>query len=318
MSGTDDVASRLIASLEAEAEIIDRGEFTIDETKARDKLRDHQLADPDAWVLLLVELASLLGAKAIYFDYTEPERTAVHFRSAPFAHEQLAEPLSGVFASVDAELAASEHARRRAWQKLAIAINALLGPSRRVELIQVDAAGSGVRAIWSGDPQGRFALEPATLDPEFAGTHVRVMFDDADHVERERALLRRACRHSPLLVMAGAEKLSFGWKSVFESKRESTRDDEDPAMPATTPIRDADFRTIGVAACLPGRANARVRVQTNGVFAEDIELEGCRRGFVALVDLDLARDLSQSQVLRDAAFDRMLAIVRATHDTMTR
>lgn len=309
------VASRLIASLEAEAEIVDRGAFTIDQTKAREKLRDYQLADAHAWVLLVVELATLLGAKAVYFDYTQPESTNIHFRATALSREQLAEPLAGVFASVDGELPASERAARRGWQKLAIAVNALLGRALRIEIESLDAQGRGTRASWSGDEQGRFSLDEVERDAELAGNHLRVAFGETSHVEAERELLRRACRRAPVLVMAGSVKLSFGWKSHFEVRGD---DDEAPSVAPTTPIRDADFRMIGLAAQLPTRTPARLRVQTNGVLAEDIELEGLRRGFTAIADLDLARDLSQSQVLRDAAFEHMLTLVRTTHDAMAR
>ncbi|MFV8755688.1 hypothetical protein ACNOYE_34485 [Nannocystaceae bacterium ST9] len=314
MSGTpSDVANRLIASLEAGAEIVDRGEFTIDATKARDKLRDYQLADPDAWVLLVVELATLLGAKAVYFDYTEPRLTQIRFRSPGLAREELAEPLAGVFASTEAGRA-SERARRRAWQKLAIATNALLGRAERVEMTCLDDAGKGPRVRWAGEA---FELDELALDPEQSGNALLVGFADERHVERETALLRRACRCSPILVMAGSEKLSQGWKAMFQSTRRRDDDSPAPEVPTFT-IRDDDFRALGLAAKLHSREPARVRIQTNAVFAEDIELEGLRKGFAAIVDLDLARDLSQSQVLRDEAFDRTIALVRAAHDQIHR
>lgn len=287
-----DVVDRLIASLEADAEMVDHGEFTIDQAKARDKLRDYQLADADAWVLLVVELAALLGARAVYFDYTEPEQTQVRFRSRGFAREQLAEPLSGVFAT-------------GAWQKLAIACSALLGRAEVIELACLDTAGKGPQMRWTGDPEGKVELDDIERDAEQAGNHLRVVLDDRNHIERETELLRRACRCSPLLVMAGSEKLSWGWRAVFEA-----------SAIATTEIRDDDFRSLGLAGQLPGGAKARLRIQTNGVFAEDIELDGCRPGFVAITDLDLVRDLAQRQVLRDAAFERMLGFVRRTHDQL--
>jgi hypothetical protein len=310
------VASRLIASLEAEAQIVDHGAFTIDQAKAREKLRDYQLVNVHGWTLLVVELATLLGAKAVYFDYTTPTTTKIHFRAPPLSGEQLADPFAGVFASFEGELAAGERAARRASQKLAIAVHALVGRAQRIELESLDAHGRGTRARWSGDEQGRFALEPVERDAELAGNHLRVEFGETSHVERERELLRTACRRAHVLVMAGSEKLSFGWKSDFELPGGDDDEDAAPSVAATTPIRDADFRMIGLAAQLPTREPARLRIQTNGVLAEVLELEGLRKGFSALVDLDLARDLSQSQVLRDAGFERMLALVRATHDAM--
>jgi hypothetical protein len=313
-----DVAKSLIASLEAEAEMVDRGEFTIDQAKARDKLRDYQLVDPHAWVLLVVELASLLGARAVYFDYTQPDRTQVHFRSGGFAREQLAEPLSGVFAATQ-QGTSLERARRSAWQKLAIALNALLGRAKRIELACLDSQGRGPRMCWTGDPDGRVAIDEIERDAEESGNHMTVVFDDReDHVERETAQLRRGCRYSSLLVMAGGEKISYGWKALFEPERERDDDEEDETPPVeTVPIRDDDFRSLGLAALTSSRAKARLRVQANGVFAEDIELDGFRKGFLAIADLELARDLAQSQVLRDEAFERMLGFVRAAHDRIS-
>lgn len=319
MSGEpSDAVERLIASLEAEAEMVDHGEFTIDHAKARDKLRDYQLADPHAWVLLVVELAALLGARAVYFDYAMPEQTQIRFRSGGLAREQLAEPLSGVFATTEG-VGASERARRSAWQKLAIAMNALLGRATRIELACLDAMGKGPRMTWTGDPEGGVVLDEIERDAELAGNHLSVVLGDrGEHVERETSVLRRACRCSPLLIMAGSEKLSHGWKALFEpERRPGDHDDEAPAI-ATTAIRDDEYRSLGLAAQMPSRAKARLRVQANGVFAEDIELDDCRPGFMAIADLDLARDLAQNQVLRDAAFERMLGWVRAAHDQIHR
>jgi hypothetical protein len=298
-----DVVERLIASLEADAEMIDHGEFTIDQGKARDKLRDYQLADADAWVLLVVELAALLGARAVYFDYTEPGQTQVRFRSRGFEREQLAEPLSGVFAARDGASPA-ERSRRTAWQKLAIACSALLGRATMIELACLDAEGKGARMLWTGDPEGKVELDEIERDADQAGNHLRVALEDRGHVERETELLRRACRFSSLLVMAGSETVSRGWKAMFAEPE------------ATTPIRDEDFRSLGLAAQVRSNTLAQLCIQTNGVLAEYVLLKGFRPGFSAIADLDLTRDLAQRQVLRDAAYERMLALVRATHDQM--
>jgi hypothetical protein len=56
------VAGSLLAELEAGGQLIDTGSFTIDSQQARAKLREYLLADPHAYVLLLVEAAVLGGA----------------------------------------------------------------------------------------------------------------------------------------------------------------------------------------------------------------------------------------------------------------
>ncbi len=311
----NEVAGRLIAELEAEAELVDpHGEFSIDQAKAREKLTAYQLADPDAWVLVLVEFAALLGAKAVYFDYTEPERTQIRFRARSLGREQLAEPLNGVFAAAPSGDDPVERAGQRAWAKLAVVCNALLRRAKRIELVWLDAAGKGLRTCWAG-PAGssRFELDELMRDTEQAGNTMIVEFADHDrsHAERETALLRRACRTSSLLIMAGSEKLSHGCKAMFERGPERTSE------PTTQSIRDDDFRLLGLAARIGTRTKPRLRIQTNGVFAEDIDLDGYPSGFVAIVDLDLSRDLAQNLVLRDAAFERMLGFVRATRDQMS-
>ena len=49
MSTEPDVAEGLIAGLEAEAAFVELGAFGIDVAKAREKLRDYQLADPELY-----------------------------------------------------------------------------------------------------------------------------------------------------------------------------------------------------------------------------------------------------------------------------
>ncbi len=312
-SGTSSVAERLIASLEAEAEMVDHGAFTLDHAKAREKLREYQLVAPDFWVLLVVELAALLGAKAVYFDYTEPALTQVRFRCRGFGPAELGDPMSGVFVSTEG-VGSIERSRRRAWQKLAIAYNALLGLGpRRVELACLDEQGKGLRMRWTGDSTGAVEVDKLERSPDEGGNTLIVEFGErgsSERIERERKWLREHCRHSPLLVMAGSDRLSFGCKALFESK------EGEPEL-ETFAIRDEDLRSIGIGSHTGSGRRPTLRLQTNGVFAEEMVLpDGFRNGFLAIVDLDLARDLSQSQVLRDAQLTRTLEWVRAAHDEM--
>lgn len=62
--GTSDVAAELIGELVSEGTQVDEGGFTLDPTKALEKLRAFQLAEREAWVLFLVEAAALAGASA--------------------------------------------------------------------------------------------------------------------------------------------------------------------------------------------------------------------------------------------------------------
>ena len=58
-------AAELIAGLQSDAEFDSDGGFSLDREKAREKMRQFQLADPHRYVLLLVEAAVLRGATTI-------------------------------------------------------------------------------------------------------------------------------------------------------------------------------------------------------------------------------------------------------------
>lgn len=75
----DDVLRELQASGRVDSE----GEFTLDRAKAREKLRRYQLADPRAYVLELVQAASLKGATRVRFDIDSRDMV-MEFDGRPF------------------------------------------------------------------------------------------------------------------------------------------------------------------------------------------------------------------------------------------
>lgn len=58
---------------------------------------------------------------------------------------------------------------------------------------------------------------------------------------------------------------------------------------------------------------ARLLVLSHGLLIESIDLSDGQRGFLAVVDVPLPRDLSQTVVTRSHEFDAMLASVYAAH-----
>jgi len=76
--------------------------------------------------------------------------------------------------------------------------------------------------------------------------------------------------------------------------------------------------TVGVVAMrYGGGLPAELSIVTNGVLAERVMLDDERPAapdFAAIVDLDLAKDLGQTKVLRGPAYEAVLAAVWALHD----
>ena len=72
------------------------GEFSIDAARARDKLRDFQLADPRLYVALVVQAATLAGAGRIDFTLDSDDLIAA-FDGHPFAADDLADLYAHVF-----------------------------------------------------------------------------------------------------------------------------------------------------------------------------------------------------------------------------
>ena len=55
----------LLERLRGESKLAARGSFTLDRERAREKMRQFQLADPHRWILLLVRAALLRGAGTV-------------------------------------------------------------------------------------------------------------------------------------------------------------------------------------------------------------------------------------------------------------
>jgi hypothetical protein len=301
----------LLAKLREAGAVEAKGRFTLDSDKAREKLRQYQLADPHRYVLLLVEAMVLAGARKLEFQI-DADDVRLRCFCRPFRHEQLDDLYASLFVELDASLDERERAHLRGLQQLAFALNSAMALNPRfIRVESIDADGQGVVLVL--EPERPDRLERITGCEPGTRVHVRDRFRPGLLVEffrsvggnvAEQQLLRKHCRWSPATIELDGRVISgpleFDGEYWFAE-----------------PVVDNE-RTIGRAAIhlvpTPGSGQlgpAHVELLCNGVWVERVELERMITGFAAIIDDDqLRRDVSQNQILRDAAFERVLAALR--------
>ncbi len=304
----------LLTKLRAGGELEAVGRFTLDSKKAREKLRQYQLADPHRYVLLLVEAMTLAGAHKLDFSVdTDDVRLTCFCR--PFSYEQLADIYASLFVDVDATLDERARGHLRGLQQLAYALNSAMALNPRfIRVESVDAEGHGVRLVL--EPERPDQLERIEAGEPGTRIHVRDRLRPGLMVEflrslgsgvAEHKLLRKHCRWSSTVA------------TVLDGKTISGPLEFDGETWFAEPILDKAGQMLGRAAihCLPPGAGqpgpAYADLVFNGVWIERVSLERMVAGFAAIVtDAGLNRDVSQGQVLRDAVFEQVVEVLRAS------
>jgi hypothetical protein len=300
MSETDKrgggVAEQLIAALTREAELVDDGAFTLDPSKAREKLREYQLANAHGYILLLVESAWIARASSI--DLSCGRTSIAEFRGVSLTRTQLENVFTSVFLDTS-ELRGEALAAARIQQLLGIAGNAALslGPER-IEIDNVDAEGRRNRLTVSTD--GSFSCE--SIGDDTPGRTRFVVSDsrETDRDDHEVAIIRERCRYASFVVNLYGQRVSAGPRRAMLGLR-------------TERIRLDDGSIIGLAARRPEAKPGTLLLLTRGVLSEAITLDDAEPGFIAVADTDLRKDLSQRGVLRGEGFDAIIRAVMRAH-----
>lgn len=292
------VADRLISALVDEGRFVDDGNFSLDPSKALEKLRGFQLAEPHAYVLLLVEAAVIAGASSV--ELSCGPTTIAEYVGTPLTRTELENVFNAVFVATDA-LAGEALAVARIQQLFGVAANAALslGP-RRIEIESCDRDGR-VHRVTIANGAG-IACERVEDRPSIVGrTRFCVVDDrDSDRDDREVALIRERCHFSNFTINLYGRPMNAGHRRALVGLR-------------TERVRLTDGTSIGLAGLRPEREPAKLLLLTRGVLAETLTLERARPGFLAVVEVDLRKDLSQRGVLRGPEFDEVLAAVLRAH-----
>ncbi len=295
-----DVAAGLIAALAADgAEVRDGspGRFRLDVARAREQLREHQLAEPERYICLIVEIAALVGAKLIQIASDINELRAGFF-GASFSSAELEHLADALFIDLGgAEVDERERRRRRALQLLALLGPAALRAGARELALR---SGPGCLRVRVEDGEERWSFEREL--GRAAGTSLTLRFGwRVPGLE----LLRERCRHSRLPIYLDGERISLGPEAAF------TRDHHRPAVDPIAVLDDEGVE-IGEATITTTSEDGKgwIELLTNGWLVERVELPGGASGLHAVVEVDLRRDLAQAKVIRDAAFEAVLDAVR--------
>jgi hypothetical protein len=285
------VASKLIDALAREGHYVDDGAFTLDPSKARDKLRTYQLVNAHAYILLLVESAWIAKTSAI--ELSCGSVSVAEFMGVSLTHAQLENVFTSVFLDTSA-LRGPALAAARIQQLLGIAANAALslGPEW-IEIENVDAEGRHNRLTIT--THGGVNLERIGEGPPGRTRFVVRGTRGDDRQQREVELIRERCCYASFAVNLYGQRMSHGpRRALLGLRTERLR------------LRGS---TIGLAGRRPESEPGKLLLVTRGVLAETITLEDAYKGFLAVVDVDLRKDLSQHGVLRDQAFDEVMAVV---------
>lgn len=188
-------------------QLVKRGEFTLDEQRAREKMAKFQRADPRAYVLSLVAAAHACGARSVLFDPGAHE-TRVCFDGRSYDAEDFEQLFGAQFTSAHSD-------RLDARKELALAVHS--------------ACALEPRHVTVRSGRCRYTLTPSrepSLETDLSlhkGTEVRVdeplrmaslgrwyrswtdQLAEGDH-------LRRGALHSELSVFVGDERISADFK----------------------------------------------------------------------------------------------------------
>jgi hypothetical protein len=289
----DDAALALVSQLEAEARFVDAGKFTLDSHKAREKLAAYQLAEPERYVLFLVEAAHLLQSCTNVAFTIEDQLTRVVFEGVELKRAELQGCFDALFVDVtelDPESARRLHGR----QRLALAINAALGlPRARIEMCSMLAGEESMRVVI--DEQAHVQTHALPSSSSTAALVVEIHHEAG--WPKQQAVLRENAGYATVPMQLNGNRIGGGLADLC----------------ATIEIRDADGRVVGQAGWCAARARqglAMVAFVANGVIVETQSEPELPVGVLAVLDAnDLARDISQSKLQRDETFQRRVEAV---------
>jgi hypothetical protein len=227
-------ADELIAGFATDAQFDSDGSFSLDREKAREKMRQFQLADPHRYVLLLVEAAVLRGATTIVFDI-DADDMQMRFDAA-LSWADLDELYGALFINRTTD-------EIRARRELALACNAVMALNPRWVRIEsfTRAEGSGGEGALSGigaelrsdskdeitkldKPTREFEDMPHTwtfihVKERFRpGLLVRFLRDMGGSIPEEQ-LLRSRCQYAATSITLDGVRISEGLPSKLVCAR---------------------------------------------------------------------------------------------------
>lgn len=288
---------RLTAELRAAGTAAGEGGFSLDREKAREKLRQFQLADPHRWVLLVVQALVARGATSIHVQI-DADDVHVFGDGAPLSREDFDELYSSMWAT-------SEH--RPGLRELALATNAVMALNPRyLRVDSGDGRGQGVRLELRPGVADR--IDP--LDSPPVGTHVHAkerfrpgllvrFMRSREGVLPEQAILRERCGWADVAISLGQQRVSAGVAAML------------PEAIAVTSGALHGWVAFDPAGTIGTMSVVRLGVLLAQHALPHPNFAGAR---AVLIADRLRTDASMSDVVRDGEYDAFVAALASAHD----
>lgn len=293
-------AARVVARLEAEGACVEGpSEFSVDLAQGGQKVLAYALARSEDWAPRLVEVAVLLASAAVEFEISASRARVVMEASGflPAEYARVGTIGGGAVGGDTVGDGTVGGARERALVQLGFALIGL-AQSNAAEVEIAATSPEGERVTWVRRPGGADHISVGrSADSRFT---LSVQFAQRSRA-RSRAVhdaLTHRCRWSNFDVRVGGRRISTGHESAVS----------DPVTLARVAL---DGREVGVCGFCD-RRDAQILVFVHGVLAEVLPVDWTP-GFVAIVDVDLPRDILQTRVLRGPAFDELMRVVTDAH-----
>ncbi|MDY0000805.1 MAG: hypothetical protein RBU30_05885 [Polyangia bacterium] len=286
---------KLIAQLDEAGLERETGGFTLDRDKAREKMRQFQLADPHRYVLELVQAAVRKGATGIRFD-VDADDMRMRFDGRPFTLEDFEHLYNTLLGRV--ELAEAEAVRQ-----LALGLNAAMALNPR--WIRVWSGNGGVGAHLEMKPGQEDRFEEAKGMADGTLIHVKgrfrpglavTFFQNLKGALPEEALLRERCGYSMVQIDLEGKILSRGLGL--------------PGLVGQVPFEDGEVSgTLGWAPNDP--KDATIHLVKDGVWISTHMKKGEAKCLVAVLDCPgFRKDVSQLDVVMDDTYKAAMSSLK--------
>ena len=285
--------SDLVNELISAGALDSRGVFTVDASKAREKLERFRLADPLGYVVELVQAAGLSGTTHVDVEVTA-SLLRMRFDGRVFSEADLH--------NLESTMMVVNRADHPARQQLALGVSAAQALKPRLVIVQsgqtklvIDENGDRFEAVGPLDAPFTTLIE---IQESFRLGLFVEFFRGAFGMQKAERMLAQRCRHARFKVCVNGTVVS-GQPAPCDGQIDTL----DGGMVGACGFR---FGSLEPARLLLLRAGV---VQEGLAFADESSCSGMRlpRGFVAVVDTQaLPRDASFTRFIRNDAFTTLV------------
>ena len=265
----------------------ERGGFTLDREKAREKLSKFRLPSPHFYVLEFIQAAQLLGASRIEVT-VDANEVRMRFDGQILAKSDLQSIYRTGFAG-------GLDPKRRALRRLAIGLSAVWGLDPAEVWIYSSNSQQSVYAEFFPDgddrvseaPEGRGLGSTFYVRERVRLSHVVDLFHKMRGTLPEEALIRERCAWSDVPVEVNGERVSEGMKLPPDTHSKVPVDSE------------YEYGVVGLSGDIL-HSSSRVRILTGGVSIAVKSVPDLPFGIAAMINSErVNKSLSQNEIVLD-------------------